>query len=110
MTAIYRRTENYQRDFLNSVLNKGIRQSILRSSSLNRYSYSVFFYVCIMYIRVSWMVRRLIRNRTISSERICKYCGWNMDEPDLEVLSFFHQDCWKNYRKEGLLYPMPRHV
>jgi hypothetical protein len=55
--------------------------------------------------------------RTIDSEqqaidpkRICKYCGWNMDEPDLEVLSFFHQDCWKNYRKDGLVYPMPKYA
>jgi hypothetical protein len=43
-------------------------------------------------------------------DRLCKYCGWNVDEPDLEVLSFFHQDCWKNYRKEGLLYPMPKYA
>ena len=46
----------------------------------------------------------------MSRDRFCKYCGWNVDEPDLEVLSFFHQDCWKNYRKEGLLYPMPKYA
>jgi len=40
-------------------------------------------------------------------ERICKYCGWNMDEPDLEILNFLHSDCWKEYRKNNLVYPMP---
>jgi hypothetical protein len=48
--------------------------------------------------------------QAIDPKRICKYCGWNMDEPDLEVLSFFHQDCWKNYRKDGLVYPMPKYA
>jgi hypothetical protein len=28
----------------------------------------------------------------MSRERFCKYCGWDVDEPDLEVLSFFHQE------------------
>jgi hypothetical protein len=50
------------------------------------------------------------RNWTIDTKKICKYCGWDMDEPDLEVLSFFHQDCWKSYREDGLLYPMPKHA
>ena len=50
------------------------------------------------------------KNWNITPKRICKYCGWDVDESDLEVLSFFHQDCWKNYRKEGLLYPMPKHA
>lgn len=40
-------------------------------------------------------------------KRICKYCGWDMDESDIEILIFFHSDCWKEYRKDGLLYPMP---
>jgi hypothetical protein len=31
-----------------------------------------------------------------------------MDEPDLEILGFFHSDCWKMYRADGLLYPMPK--
>ncbi|CAN5510576.1 hypothetical protein BH18THE2_BH18THE2_36840 [soil metagenome] len=39
------------------------------------------------------VVCRSDRNRTIDTKRICKYCGWDIDEPDLEVLSFFHQDC-----------------
>ena len=39
------------------------------------------------------------KNWNIVPKRICKYCGWDVDESDLEVLSFFHQDCWKNYRK-----------
>ncbi|HKG42184.1 MAG TPA: hypothetical protein VKA98_08605 [Nitrososphaeraceae archaeon] len=43
-------------------------------------------------------------------KRICKYCGWDMDESDVEILIFFHSDCWKEYRKDGLLYPMPGHV
>ena len=40
-------------------------------------------------------------------ERMCKYCGWNIDEPDLEILNFLHSDCWKEYRKDNLVYPMP---
>jgi hypothetical protein len=51
-----------------------------------------------------------LESRTITQKRICKYCGWDMDEPDFEVLSFFHQDCWKNCRRDGLLYPMPEHA
>jgi len=48
-----------------------------------------------------------IRN---DEKRICKYCGWDMDESDIEILIFFHSDCWKEYRKDGLVYPMPEHV
>jgi hypothetical protein len=33
--------------------------------------------------------------------------GMDIDEPDLEILSFFHQGSLESYRKEGLLYPMP---
>jgi hypothetical protein len=43
-------------------------------------------------------------------KRICNYCGWNMDESDIEILIFFHSDCWKEYRKDGLVYPMPENV
>jgi hypothetical protein len=43
-------------------------------------------------------------------KRICSYCGWNMDESDIEILNFFHSDCWKEYRKDGLVYPMPENV
>jgi hypothetical protein len=43
-------------------------------------------------------------------KRICKYCGWDMDESNIEILIFFHSDCWKEYRKDGLVYPMPEHV
>ena len=50
------------------------------------------------------------KRRFVIPKRICRYCGWDMDEPDLEVLTFFHQDCWKNYRKDGLLYPMPKYT
>jgi hypothetical protein len=42
--------------------------------------------------------------------RICKYCGWDMDERDLDILNFFHSDCWIEYRRDGLLYPMPENV
>jgi hypothetical protein len=45
--------------------------------------------------------------RKKKEKRICKYCGWDMDESDIEILIFFHSDCWKEYRKDGLLYPMP---
>ncbi len=51
-----------------------------------------------------------IKYRINKSKRICRYCGWNMDEPNIEILSFFHQDCWKSYRKEGFLYPMPKYA
>ena len=40
-------------------------------------------------------------------KRICKYCGWRLDEPDHEILAFFHSGYWKEYRKDGLLDPMP---
>lgn len=41
-------------------------------------------------------------------ERICDYCGINMDNPWLDILKFFHEDCWKQYRKDGKIYPMPK--
>jgi hypothetical protein len=44
---------------------------------------------------------------TAAATKICKYCGWNMEEQDLDTLYFFHSDCWKQYRKDGLLVPMP---
>ena len=43
----------------------------------------------------------------LEEKRICKYCGWDLDEPDSEILAFFHSGCWKEYRKDGLLDPMP---
>jgi hypothetical protein len=42
--------------------------------------------------------------------RICDYCGINMDIPWLNVLKFFHGDCWKQYRKDGKIYPMPKYA
>jgi hypothetical protein len=42
--------------------------------------------------------------------RICNYCGINIDIPWLDVLKFFHEDCWKQYRKDGKLYPMPKYA
>ncbi|MFL6383516.1 MAG: hypothetical protein ACJ712_00925 [Nitrososphaeraceae archaeon] len=42
--------------------------------------------------------------------RICNYCGINIDIPWLDVLKFFHQDCWKRYRKDHKLYPMPKYA
>jgi hypothetical protein len=42
--------------------------------------------------------------------RICDYCGINIDIPWLDVLKFFHQDCWKRYRKDDKLYPMPKYA
>jgi hypothetical protein len=49
-------------------------------------------------------------NNNNYDKRICNYCGWNMDESDIELLIFFHSDCWKEYRKDGLVYPMPENV
>jgi len=43
----------------------------------------------------------------LQKNRICKYCGWDLDEPDPEVLAFLHSGCWKEYRKNGILDPMP---
>ena len=48
-----------------------------------------------------------MKKKKKKKKRICKYCGWDMDESDIEILIFFHSDCWKEYRKDGLLYPMP---
>jgi len=43
----------------------------------------------------------------LGKKRVCKYCGWDIDEQDSEILAFFHSSCWKDYRKDGLLDPMP---
>jgi hypothetical protein len=42
--------------------------------------------------------------------RICDYCGINIDIPWLDLLRFFHEDCWKQYRKDGKTYPMPEYA
>jgi hypothetical protein len=42
--------------------------------------------------------------------RICDYCGINMDIPWLDILMFFHEDCWKKYRKDDKIYPMPKYA
>ena len=42
--------------------------------------------------------------------RICEYCGINIDIPWIDILKFFHQDCWKQYRRDGRLYPMPKYA
>jgi uncharacterized protein YlaI len=42
--------------------------------------------------------------------RICDYCGINIDIPWLDILKFFHEDCWKRYRKDDKLYPMPNYA
>jgi hypothetical protein len=42
---------------------------------------------------------------------LCKYCGWNIEEEqDPKILYFFHSDCWKEYRKDGLVNPMPEYM
>ena len=53
------------------------------------------------------MPRNQAPHKRSKEERICRYCGWNIDEPDLEILTFLHSDCWKEYRRNNLLYPMP---
>ena len=42
--------------------------------------------------------------------RICDYCGINIDIPWLDILKFFHEDCWKKYRKDDKIYPMPKYA
>jgi hypothetical protein len=43
-------------------------------------------------------------------EKICFVCGWDFSSKDLELLRFLHAECWKEYRKRGILYPMPDNV
>jgi DNA-binding response OmpR family regulator len=61
------------------------------------------------FIRKPVQLHELVKRvRTeLENKRICKYCGWRLDEPDPEILAFFHSGCWKEYRKDGLLDPMP---
>jgi hypothetical protein len=54
------------------------------------------------------MDRRLLWDA--NKGRICDYCGINMDIPWLDILIFFHEDCWKQYRKDGKLYPLPKYA
>jgi hypothetical protein len=58
-------------------------------------------------MEVSLLIVRATHNDNQNKKNTCDYCGWNIEEQDLEVLRFFHSDCWKEYRKDGLLYPMP---
>jgi hypothetical protein len=43
----------------------------------------------------------------LENKRICTYCGWRLDEPDPEILYFLNSGCWKEYRENGLLDPIP---
>ena len=46
-----------------------------------------------------------------NDKRLCKYCEWNIEEEqDPQILYFFHSDCWKEYRKDGLVDPMPEYT
>ena len=42
--------------------------------------------------------------------RICKFCAINMDIKDQDILQFFHGTCWQDYRRNGLVYPLPANV
>ena len=42
--------------------------------------------------------------------RICDYCRINIDIPWHDILIFFHEDCWKQYRKDGKPYPLPKYA
>jgi hypothetical protein len=42
--------------------------------------------------------------------RKCDYCGWDIDTIDLDALFEVHGECWKLYRRDGKLYPMPGNV
>jgi len=62
----------------------------------------------------SHSIKRISDNRASSyiigtrvPTKLSEYCVWDIEEQDLEILSFFHCDCWKEYRKDGLLNPMP---
>ena len=51
---------------------------------------------------LSHSIKRTSDNRTSSyiigtirdPTKLCEYCGWDIEEQDLEILSFFHCDCW----------------
>ena len=40
-------------------------------------------------------------------ERLCQYCGVNIDIPYKDILFEIHGECWKQYRLDNKLYPMP---
>jgi hypothetical protein len=44
------------------------------------------------------------------SGKICDYCGINIDIPWLDILKFFQRICWKQFRKDGKLEPLPKYA
>jgi hypothetical protein len=40
-------------------------------------------------------------------ERLCQYCGINIDIPYKSILFEIHNECWKQYRLHNKLYPLP---
>jgi hypothetical protein len=40
-------------------------------------------------------------------ERLCEYCGINIDIPYKDILFEIHKECQKKYRLDDKLYPMP---
>jgi hypothetical protein len=57
--------------------------------------------------QLEWIVRLLW---DANNGRICDYCGINIDIPWLDILMFFHEECWKYYRKDDKLYPLPKYA
>jgi hypothetical protein len=93
------------------------------SVSIRSYYYSSLinytFYVIIIVALVEGGKRRLMSSEEECRKdllwdpnkgRICDYCGINMDIPCLDILKFFHEDCWKRYRKDDKIYPLPKYA
>ena len=34
----------------------------------------------------------------------------SIDIPWLDILKYFHEDCWKQFRKDGKLDPLPKYA
>jgi hypothetical protein len=43
-------------------------------------------------------------------ERLCQYCGINIDIPYKDILFEIHSQCWKQYRLDNKTYPMPSYA
>lgn len=42
--------------------------------------------------------------------KICPLCGINTEIDDIEILDFFHSDCWIEFRKKGIPYKEPDNI
>jgi hypothetical protein len=54
-------------------------------------------------------IHSLFRNDDNKS-KICPFCGINTAIDDIDILEFFHDNCWIEFRKRGIPDKIPDNI